>query len=289
MSDSLVSSEIIPKPIDAGVRRGDAVFKRRMPMRFSLIAAVLPALFVCNGAMAQVSGMAAPTPTMGATSPLGLGTGSSVSPTGIPMGATEIASPGVSPMPTGVTGTIAMPSSGTTCSTSGTSPSGMFGSTASFDGGGTAVGAAMPATAATSGATAMSGTATSSGISATSGMSTTSGMPETSGMSGMCGSGSSSIASSSTPTSTSPTTPGGAARTGLPLGSTEIGNLGVSSAAAVPTISVLPTLGTAPLVPTMPTVTSPATVSTTTTSTVGSALPGSNPSGSALAPTGSGS
>src|ERR1700704_2168402 len=221
MSDSLVSSEIIPKPIDAGVRRGDAVFKRRMPMRFSLIAAVLPALFVCNGAMAQVSGMAAPTPTMGAPSPLGLGTGSSVSPTGIPMGATEIASPGVSPMPTGVTGTIAMPSSGTTCSTSGTSPSGMFGSTASFDGGGTAVGAAMPATAATSGATAMSGTATST--SSGSGMSTTSGMPETSGMSGMCGSGSSSIASSSTPTSTStsPITPGGAARTGIPLGSTE--------------------------------------------------------------------
>src|SRR5216684_2910442 len=230
MSDSLASSEIISKPIGAGVRRGDAVFKRRMPMRFSLIAAVLPALFVCNGAMAQVSGMAAPTPTMGATSPLGLGMGSSVSPTGIPMGATEIASPGVSPMPTSVTGAIAMPGSGTTCSTAGTSPSGMYGSTATYDGGGTAAGAAMPATA-----------------------------------------------------STSPTTPGGAARTVLPLGSIEIGNLGVSSAAAVPTISVLPTLGTAPLVPTMPTVTSPATVLSTTTSTVGSTLPGSNPSGSALA------
>src|SRR6266851_790854 len=289
MSDSLASSEIISKPIGAGVRRGDAVFKRRMPMRFSLIAAVLPALFVCNGAMAQVSGMAAPTPTMGATSPLGLGMGSSVSPTGIPMGATEIASPGVSPMPTSVTGTIAMPGSGTTCSTAGTSPSGMYGLTATYDGGGTAAGAAMPATAATSGATAMSATSTSSGISATSGMPTTSGMLETSGLSGMCGSGSSSIASSSTPTSTSPTTPGGAARTGLPLGSIEIGNLGVSSAAAVPTISVLPTLGTAPLVPTMPTVTSPATVLSTTTSTVGSTLPGSNPSGSALAPTGPGS
>src|SRR6266478_4478801 len=237
MSDSLASSEIISKPIDAGVRRGGAVFKRRIPMRFSLIAAILPALVVCNTATAQVSGMAAPTPTMGATSPLGLGTGSSVSPTGIPMGATEIASPGVSPMPTGVTGTIAMPSSGTTCSTSGTSPLGMFGSTASFDGGGTAVGAAMPATAATSGATAMSGTSTSSGISATS---------------GMCGSGSSSIASSSTPTS--PTTPGGGARTGIPMGSTEIGNLGVSSAAAVPTISISPTVGfvgPTPVAPTM--------------------------------------
>src|SRR6266850_983946 len=134
MSDSLASSEIISKPIDAGVRGGGAVFKRRMPMRFSLVAAILPALVVCNAATAQVSGMASPTPTMGATSPLGIGTGSAVSQTGIPLGSTEIASPGVSPAPT-VTGTIAMPSSGTTCSTLGTSPSSMFGSTASFDGG----------------------------------------------------------------------------------------------------------------------------------------------------------
>src|SRR5882762_11417906 len=139
-----------------------------MQMRFSLIAAVLPALFVYNVAMAQVGGMATPTPTIGATSPLGISSGSSVSPTGIPMGSTEIASPGVSPMPTGVTGTITIPStsSGTTCSTSGTSPSGMFGSTASFDGGGTAVGTATPATAATLGTTS-----TSLGISATSEMS----------------------------------------------------------------------------------------------------------------------
>jgi hypothetical protein len=72
MSDSLASTEIISKPIDAGVRGGGAVFKRRMTMRFSLIAAILPALVVCNAATAQVSGMASPTPTMGATSPLGL-------------------------------------------------------------------------------------------------------------------------------------------------------------------------------------------------------------------------
>src|SRR5216684_629534 len=260
MSDSFAPSEIVAKPINISARGGDAVRKRRAPMRYSLIAAVLPALLVSNVAMAQVSGMASPTPTMGATSPLGIATGSSVSPTGIPLGSTEIASPGVSPMPANSTGTIAMPGSSTACSTLGTSPSGMFGSTASFDGGGTAVGAATPATAATSGATAMSGTSMSSGIS-----------------------------SSSTPTSTSPTTPGGGARTGIPLGSFEIGNLGVSSAAAVPTISVLPTVGIAPLVPTMPTVASPLTVSSPTTSTVGSTRPGSNPSGSTLAPTGAGS
>src|ERR1700682_3996416 len=268
---------------DSSVRRDDAVGNRRIPMRFSLIVAILPALLACNVAMAQVTGMATPTPTMGATSPLGIGTGSTVSPTGIPLGSTEIASPGVSPLPANSTGTIAMPGSGTTCSTLGTSPSGMYGSTASFDGGGTTVGAATPATAATSGATAMSGTSMSSGMSATSGM------LDTTGLSGMCGSGSSSVASSSTPTSTSPTTPGGGARTGILLGSFEIGNLGVSSAAAVPTMSVLPTVGVAPLVPTTPTVTSPLTVSSPTTSTVGSTRPGSNPSGSTLAPTGAGS
>jgi hypothetical protein len=212
---------------------GECLAKWRAWVRAALIAALLPALAVCNAAKAQV-GMVSPTPSIGATSPLGITTGSTVSPTGIPLGSTEIASPGVSPAPL-VTGTVSMPGSGTSCSTLGTSPSGMYGSTATYDGGGMATGTTAPATAATS------GMSTSSGMSATSGMSTTSGMLETSGMSGMCGSGSSSVAASSTPMSTSPTAPGGAARTGIPLGSTEIGNLGVSSAAALPMINVLPT------------------------------------------------
>jgi hypothetical protein len=268
MSDSLAPGGIVTNLTDIGARCGNAVGKRRTPVRFSLIAAALPALFVCNVAMAQVSGMASPTPTIGATSPLGIGAGSSVSQTGIPLGATELASPGISPSPTGVTGTIAMPGSGTTCSTLGTSPSSMFGSTASFDGGGMGVGTAAPATAATS------GMSTSSGTSATSGVSTTSGMLETSGMSGMCGSGSSSIASSSTPTS--PTVPGGGARTGIPMGSTEIGNLGVSSAPAVPTIGVSPTVGTVGTVPTIPTVISPSTASSATTSSGGCSTAGTS-------------
>src|SRR5271157_5988145 len=116
-----------------GLAPGAIVAKRRMQVRFSLVAAVLSALVVCNAAMAQVSGMASPTPSMGATSPLGITTGSTVSPTGIPLGSTEIASPGVSPGPI-VTGTISMPTSGTSCSTLGTSPSGMYGSTATYDG-----------------------------------------------------------------------------------------------------------------------------------------------------------
>jgi len=227
-------------------------------MRVSSIAAVLPALFICNVAMAQVGGMAAPTPTIGVTSPLGLEMGSTVSPTGIPLGATELASPGLSPDPTGVTGTIPLSGSGTTCSTVGTSPSQMFGSTATFDGGGTTIGTAAPATAATS---------MSSETAATSEMSATSGMPDTSGLSGMCGSGTGSVAASSSPTS--PITPGGVARPGIPLGSTEIGNLGVSSAAAVPTMGVLPIAGIAgtAAVPTIPTISSPPSFASTTTST----------------------
>src|SRR3979411_3438492 len=57
--------------------------KRRSTMRLPLIVAVIPALVLCNAAaMAQVTGMASPTPSIAATSPLGLGTGAGVSQTG---------------------------------------------------------------------------------------------------------------------------------------------------------------------------------------------------------------
>jgi hypothetical protein len=222
-------------------------------MRLPLIAAVLPALVVCNAAaVAQVTGIANPTPAIAATSPLGLGTSLGVFQTGIPLGATEIASPGVSPAPV-VTGAASTPSSGT-CSTLGISPSAMFGSSSSYDGGGMAVGSAAPATAATSGMPTSYGAPSASGLS----------MVQTSPMSGMCGAGSSTVVSSSTPTSTSPTAPGGMARTGIPLGSIEIGNLGVSSAAAVPLASVSPMVAPSPIVPVMPTVSTPSAVLSTT-------------------------
>src|ERR1700732_2835894 len=280
MSDSLTAGEPVAM-IKVGARRGDSARKPRMPAKFLLIATVLPALLVGNLAMAQVDepfdGPVIPAPMMGATSPLGITTGSTSSPAGIPFGATEITSPGLSPLPTGVTGTITIPTtgSGTACSTTATPPSEMFGSTASFDGGGMAVGTAAPATASSSGTTAMSTSSTSatspSATSMTSAMppsSAPSGMLDTSGMSGMCGSGSSSLAASSAPTSTSPTTPGGAARTGIPVGSFELANLGVGSTPPVPLPSVLPTvspIAPAPLAPTMPTL-SPTTLPTTASS-----------------------
>jgi hypothetical protein len=247
-------------------------------MKIWLVAALLPALAISGAAMAQVSGMAAPTPTLGATSPLGAAMGSSVSPTGIPLGSTELTAPGVSPLPADPTGTIAIPNTGTICSTMGTSPSGMYGSTATYDGGGVAIGSTSPGTTgmSMSGTSATSGTSSTSGISATSGLSTTSGMLNTSGLTGMCGSGSGSIASSSTPTSTTPTAPGGGARTGLPLGSVEIGNLGVSSAAAVPMTSVAPYVNTvpSPTMPAIPNVVSPPAVSSTAAITNPCSSPG---------------
>ena len=142
---------------------------------------------------------------------------------------------------------------------------------------------AATASAAMSGSTAMSGSSTSSGISnssgllSTSGVSATSGTLDTAGLSGMCGSGSSSVASSSTPTSTAPTAPGGAARTGIPLGSFEIGNLGVSATPAVPTTTVSPIVGfvgPTPLAPTVPTI-APPPVATSTAPTAPSGAPGS--------------
>jgi hypothetical protein len=241
-------------------------------MRCWLIAAGF-ALFTSGAAFAQVTGMAVPTPTVGATSPLGSTTGSPISPMGIGLGATELPSAGISPAPT-VTGSIAVPATGTACSSLGLSPTGMYGSTSTYDGGGMAIAGSTPATAAgatagsidmSSSIPATSGMSATSGTTQSTGMSTSSGMLDTAGVSGMCGSGSSSITASSSPTATSPTVPGGYARTGVPLGSTEIGNLGVSSAALLPTPAVPLVTGSVALtIPTAPAVTVPSTAPTST-------------------------
>lgn len=145
-------------------------------MRHELIAAMLIVLLGCHPVSAQVGVMGSPTPGMGATSPLGITPGLPVPPAGIPFGATELASPGVSPAPSDTTG---MPGTGTSCSSSGTS-----GSTTNYDGGGMTMGT------------------------------------------GTCGSGSGNSAPSMT--ATSPASPGGASKAGIPLGSVELGNAGIS-------------------------------------------------------------
>jgi len=193
---------------------------------------------LCGPAYAQQAAVM-PTPSLSATSPLGMVPSAPVGGTGIPFGATEIASPGVSPAPLPSTGIIGS----TACSTIGTAPSAMFGSAATFDGGGMPVGTVTP----------------QSTMAMSSGIPPTSALIDTSGTQSMCGAGSGNLAASSTPMS--PTAPGGVPRTGIPMGSTEIGNLGVSSAAAVPIITVTPTI--APTIPTVPAVTLPAPNTTT--------------------------
>ena len=167
-------------------------------------------LLSCSSAIAQVGGMSlspAPSP-LGMTSPLGIGPGSPVAPAGIPLGATELASPGVSPMPSGVSPmgpTGSTNGSVTTCggigasmpqtsfgigSGVGTSTAGTAGATSVFDGGGMA--GTASGTCATIGSNPLAGPAASA-----------------SSPSGM-GSGSS------------------VGRVGIPLGSTELGAGGLS-------------------------------------------------------------
>jgi hypothetical protein len=271
------------------------VFRMPLTVRLLRIVAVLQAA-LCSPAFAQqldyvpeVNDMS--TIPIGPTSPLGIDSSSSVGGSGIPLGATEIPSAGVSPLATYSTGTIALPGSGTTCTTLGTSQTGLTAPNYTYDGGGMAMGSAATATAATAGTT-MTSTAATPGSAQTAGVSVpvaaptdpgtlpSSGIPTTYamgtvGVSGMCSPGSSGL-SPSAPTSTTPTTPGGSPRTGIPLGSAEIANLGVSSWATLPTLSASPfattTTGTTlPTVPTMPVVTTP--LSTSTTNTTASTSP----------------
>lgn len=71
-------------------------------MRF-VMTTLAAVLLGCGSALAQVGGMSiSPGPSpLGITSPLGIGPGSPVAPAGIPLGATELAPPGVSPMTSG--------------------------------------------------------------------------------------------------------------------------------------------------------------------------------------------
>jgi hypothetical protein len=230
-------------------------------MRPLLIIAVV-STFNCSSPVFAQAGMGTTMSPLSPTTPLGTNPGTPIAGTGIPMGASPSSAPVVGSLPSYPTG-----ASSTACSTLGTPPTAMYGSPSSYDGGGiTLNGTAAPATA----SMAPAAPATmSSGISATSALSSTSGMAATAGLSGMCGSGAAGVASSSSPISASATP---SARAGIPLDSTEIGNLGVSSYTTVPMPSVAPITATvAPnaTAPTIPTVSSPSTASSaTTTSTL---------------------
>src|SRR5229473_4712953 len=173
-----------------------------------VITTLAAALLGCGSTLAQVGGTG--TSPLSATSPLAIGSGSPVAPTGIPLGATEMTAPGTSPAPPTTM----------SCSTTG----GQMSQTATplFDGGGMP-GGATSACAGTGGA--------GTGGAGTGGAGT--------GGAGTAGAG------SSMPTLSTLQ----AGRAGIPLGSTEIGSLGLSPPPPVSTIFISPIVPptTAPL------------------------------------------
>jgi hypothetical protein len=161
------------------------------PLWIATLAAIL---LCCGPAFSQVSGVGSPTPGIAATSPLSMTPGASVPPTGIPLGATELASPGLSPVTVGTPG---MTGYGATCSAGSPTSSGTSGT---YDGGGIALGmgTALPGSMAT-----------------------------------CTGSGNSVPSTDAAPS---------VARTGIPLGSVEIGNAGVSPLLTAPTPGASPSM-----------------------------------------------
>jgi hypothetical protein len=168
--------------------------------------AIVTAIVVTSGcAYAQTGGMgtASPNSGMGMTSPLGMGTSGGVfAPTGIPLGAAPLATPGVS----------SGPSVGACAPTSAVVGNAMN-STAPFSGGGVGVFGMTPA-----------GTTSAGSMSSDTGLS-----------SNMCGQATAagSTASSQSSASSNATSSNGTSQLGvptIPMGSTELSNPGLSPA-----------------------------------------------------------
>jgi hypothetical protein len=174
-----------------------------------IIAATLAAFLGSNPAFAQVGGIGSPSPGMGLTSPFGMSSAAgTVGPAGLPLGATELATPGLSPAPPGTLG-----SGFTICSavvgTGSGSANGLF------DGGG--VSSSMSSTA-----TGETNSASASACNQASGA----------GSAGMLQS------TNSSPGATAPLGIGT-----IPMGSTELSNAGVSPTPCPLTGPTLPTNG----------------------------------------------
>ena len=182
-------------------------------MRAFLIATVTLPLLCCGPAFAQV-GMGAVTPPMGMTSPLGIGTGAPVGVTGVPLGATELGTPGVSPTTSSSSASSAMTTLSACSGTMGgmqTAASGMGNSTSGTAG-------SLPGES--------SGTGAISGTSAPTPLFDGTGIAGTA--SGTCASAATTsgpTGSASSPNIGSRSTVG---RVGVPMGSTELGTGGLS-------------------------------------------------------------
>ncbi|MGZ3292311.1 MAG: hypothetical protein ACXU9D_03450 [Xanthobacteraceae bacterium] len=182
-------------------------------MRRFLIAAVTCSLLGCGRALAQVGMITAAPAPLGVTSPLGLGPGAPVGATGIPLGATELATPGVS---ASVAGTAALGSMTASTACSG-------------------IGASAQSSTSIPGTSGMaSSTAITAPGSVTAGVQVPTPLFDSAGMSGnasgTCASGSAIASSSPTASASSPTSLGSTTigRVGIPLGSTELSPGGLS-------------------------------------------------------------
>jgi hypothetical protein len=176
-------------------------------MRRLLLATIFATQLGCTPVLAQMSGMGMTTPALPPTSPLGMTPNAAVGPAGIPLGATELSSPGLSPVlgsPTLTPGT-ATAGSAATCPTTVNQSSSLSGSGISglstFDGGGISTGVVPSSLEGTTICTLASGN------------------------------------SMTTSTSTQNIAGGSVARTGIPLGSVQIGNRGVSPTVSEPIVS----------------------------------------------------
>jgi hypothetical protein len=193
-----------------------------MMTRFAMATAAV--LLGCGSAYAQARMNVSPLPALGMTSPLGI-PNAPVGQTGIPMGATELATPGVSPITAG-----AAPMIGAACAGASPGPAAMGSPTT-----GAPAGTGSPVTGASAGMGSsmpgLSGTALFDG----GGMSATA--------PGACAA-SAPLASSMGPGSS-------VGMVGIPLGSTELGGGGLSPPSvalspnpSAPVINSLPPLGT---------------------------------------------
>ena len=177
-------------------------------------ATLTAAVLASGSAAAQVGGIGTSPlgSPLGMTSPLGIGPAPAVPRTGIPMGATELSSPGVSPMTFGASPLGPAPGNITSCSS---------------------IGGSIPQ--ASSGmASSMPGTSFNSGMSATGSSGSTTifdGGGMTGNASGTCTTTASSPTAGPSSSASSPTGMGlgsQVGRVGIPLGSTELGVGGLS-------------------------------------------------------------
>jgi hypothetical protein len=202
-----------------------------MMTRFAMATAAV--LLGCSSAYAQAHMNVSPLPALGMTSPLGI-PNALVGQTGIPLGATELATPGVSPTTSG-----AAPLIGATCAGASPAPAPMGSSATAAS---TGVGTPM------TGASAGTGGASAGMGSSVPGLSSTT-LFDGGGMTATARGTCAASATASPPLASSMGPGSSAGMVGIPLGSTELGGGGLSPPSvalspnsSAPVMSLLPPL-----------------------------------------------